>query len=320
MSAPGAGRSPGGVEESVEESVSPEPMPEPLSDAEIPEWLERHGIPGIVDLHVHFMPERVQQKVWAVFDRSEERGTPPWPIRYRTSEEERVATLRAMGVSAFTSLNYAHRPGMSRWLNDYSADFARAHPDVIHSATFFPEPGVADVVDDALQAGARIFKLHIQVGEFSPLDPALAPVWSRLAETGTPVIIHCGRGPHPGRYTGIEPIRELVAKHPGTVLVIAHMGLPDYREFAQLAAQNPNVYLDTTMIGTDFTQAFSPMPRDFPQILAAMPGTVTLGTDFPTIPYPYAHQLEVLAGWGLGDEWLADVLWHTPRRLVGLDR
>lgn len=41
----------------------------PRSDADVPGWLDERGIPGIVDLHVHFMPDRVQEKVWAFFDR-----------------------------------------------------------------------------------------------------------------------------------------------------------------------------------------------------------------------------------------------------------
>ncbi|WP_369011235.1 amidohydrolase family protein [Bacillus wiedmannii] len=44
---------------------------------------------------------------------------------------------------------------------------------------------------------------------------------------------------------------------------------------------------------------------------------MVLGTDFPNIPYPYAHQIEVLAAWGLGDGWMRTVLWENPRRLLG---
>jgi uncharacterized protein len=28
------------------------------------------GIPGLVDIHLHFLPESVQRKVWAFFDRA----------------------------------------------------------------------------------------------------------------------------------------------------------------------------------------------------------------------------------------------------------
>lgn len=290
----------------------------PVSDADVPAWLERIGVPGLTDLHVHFMPDAVQQKVWGFFDRVPDTGRDPWTIEYRTSDEERVRTLRELGVRSFTTLNYAHRPGMARWLNDYSTAFAAAHDDAVHSATFYPEPDAADVVADALAAGARIWKVHVQVGGFSPVDPRLDDAWRLIAAAGTPVVIHCGDGPHWGEFTGVEPVRALVDRHPDLVLVIAHAGLPDYRSFVELAATGPNVYLDTTMVGTDYMQRIAPTPDDFPEMLAAMPGRVVLGTDFPSIPYPYAHQLQVLDHWRLGDEWLADVVWHTPRRLVGL--
>ncbi|MBS1674317.1 MAG: amidohydrolase family protein, partial [Actinobacteria bacterium] len=156
-------------------------------------------------------------------------------------------------------------------------------------------------------------------GDFSPLDPLLGEAWERVAAAGTPVVIHCGDGPHPGRFTGVERIRALVERYPSLVLVIAHAGLPDYASFAALAEESPNVHLDTTMVGTSFMQRIAPLPADFVDTLASLEGKVVLGTDFPSIPYAYAHQLETLAGWGLGDAWLADVLWHAPRRLVGLD-
>jgi uncharacterized protein len=294
------------------------PSSQPATDADVATWVRALGVPGIVDLHVHFMPERIQQKVWAFFDRVPEMGAPAWPITYRYGDHDRVELLRAMGVKAFTTLNYAHRPGMAQWLNDYSSDFAAAYPDAIHSATFYPEPGVEAVVEKALGSGAEVFKVHVQVGAFSPLDPRLTTAWELLAHAGTPVVIHCGHGPHPGQHTGIGPISDLLDRHPELVLVIAHAGLPEYREFADLAAQHPHVHLDTTMVGTTYMEGIAPIPADYPDLLAGLPGKVVLGTDFPSIPYPYSHQLRVLNDWGLGDEWLSDVLWNTPRRLLGL--
>ena len=289
----------------------------PRSDADVPAWIRALGIPGIIDLHVHFMPDRVQQKVWEFFDSTAEHGAPPWPVAYRQSETQRIEILRAMGVSAFSTLNYAHRPGMAQWLNNYSTDLAQTHHDVIHSATFYPEPGVDDTVEQALNAGAKVFKIHIQVGGFSPLDPQLDDAWSRVAQAQVPVVIHCGNGPHRGEHTGIEPVRELLKRHPSLVLVIAHAGLPDYLDFADLAAEHPSVYLDTTMVGTDFMDQFAPLPPDYLQRLAELEGKVVLGSDFPSIPYQYSHQLAVLHNWGLGDDWLAATVWHTPRRLIG---
>ena len=292
----------------------------PGTDAEVPAWIEALGIPGIIDLHVHFMPDRVQQKVWGFFDRLgdnlSDNGAPAWPIAYRGSDEQRLQDLRAMGVTRFTTLNYAHRPNMAQWLNDYSTELARANPEVIHSATFYPEPDAEATVEAALSAGAQAFKIHIQVGGFSPTDPQLDAAWSLVAESGVPVIIHCGNGPHPGEHTGIAPIRELLERHPSLVLVIAHAGLPDYAAFAELAAEHPSVYLDTTMVGTSYMEQVAPMPAGYLDTLGELSGKVVLGSDYPTIPHSYSHQLQVLNSWGLGRDWLAEALWHTPRKLL----
>ena len=44
---------------------------------------------GLVDLHTHFLPDRVLRKVWAFFDRADEHYGVPWPIHYRLPQDER---------------------------------------------------------------------------------------------------------------------------------------------------------------------------------------------------------------------------------------
>ena len=100
------------------------------------------------------MPKNVLDKVWAYFDAAGPMVGTPWPIEYRTDEADRLARLRALGVRAFPSLLYPHRPQMAAWLNDWAAAFAAEHPDVLHTATFFPEPQAGAYVRDALERGA----------------------------------------------------------------------------------------------------------------------------------------------------------------------
>lgn len=281
--------------------------------------LDALGLPGLVDVHTHFMPQRVLDKVWAYFDRAEEAFGRPWPIAYRTGDAERVDRLRAFGVEAFTSLSYAHRPDMAAWLNAWSADFADGHPDCLHSATFFPEPGAAGYVRDAISAGAKVFKVHVQVGGFDPNDPLLDEVWSALEESGTPVVIHAGHGPAPGEHTGVGGVRALLRRHPELTLVVAHAGMPEYAEFLELCALHPRVHLDTTMVFTRFTEALHPFPAGQLDLLAAMGERVLFGSDFPNIPYPYLEAVDAVVDLGLGQEWTRDVLRENARRLFGLD-
>ena len=45
---------------------------------------------------------------------------------------------------------------------------------------------------------------------------------------------------------------------------------------------------------------------------------VVYGSDFPTLPFPYADQLAALADLGLGDDWLRAVCWDNGARLLGI--
>ncbi|WP_030762763.1 amidohydrolase family protein [Streptomyces sp. NRRL F-2664] len=280
---------------------------------------QRLGLPGLVDVHTHFMPEQVLRKVWDYFDAVGPLTGVQWPITYRHEEEQRVALLREFGVRAFTAMLYPHKPEMAAWLNAWSADFAARTPDCLHTATFFPEDGVAAYVRRAVTAGARIFKAHLQVGGYDPNDDLLDPVWGLLAEAGIPTVIHCGSGPAPGPYTGPAPIARLLARHPRLPLIIAHMGMPEYADFLDLADRHSAVRLDTTMAFTDFSERLSGFPPAELGRLADLGDRILLGTDFPNIPYPYEHQLVALERLGLGDDWLRAVCHDNGARLFRLD-
>lgn len=283
-------------------------------------WARRLGLPGLVDVHTHFMPQNVLDKVWAYFDSAGPLTGRPWPITYRAEEERRVELLREFGVIAFTSMLYPHRPGMAAWLNDWAAGFAARTPGCLHTATLFPEPEAAGYVRRALDEGARVFKVHVQVGDFDPGDPLLDDVWGPLEETGTPVVVHCGSGPAPGAHTGPAPIAALLARRPRLRLIVAHMGMPEYGEFLDLAERYEGVRLDTTMAFTDFAEELAPFPAEEHKRLQGLGDRILLGTDFPNIPYPYGHQLHALERLGFGDDWLRAVCHDNAVRLFSLSQ
>jgi uncharacterized protein len=276
------------------------------------------GLPGLVDVHTHFMPSNVLAKVWDYFEADRGAVGQAWPIMYRGLEDERVARLRAFGVRRFSALAYPHKPGMAAWLNSWAAGFAARTPDALHSATFFPEPDASAYVAEAIGSGARLFKAHLQVGGYDPRDALLGPVWGLLAEARVPVVVHCGSGPTPGQHTGPGPMSEVLARHPRLIVIIAHLGAPEYREFLGLAQQHPGVHLDTTMACTDFLERIAPFPSALRPTLAAAADRILLGSDFPNIPYPYLHQLEALARLDLGAPWLRAVCHDNASRLLGL--
>jgi uncharacterized protein len=284
--------------------------------AEVNAFWQGLGLPGLVDVHIHFMPPNVQAKVWAYFDRAGEGR--PWPIEYRLAEDELLALLREFGLRRFGALLYPHKPDMAAWLNAWGAEFAARTPAAIQSATFFPELSAARYVTEAIEAGAQLFKAHVQVGGYDPRDELLDPVYGVLAEAAVPVVMHCGSGPTPGTFTGPGPMAQVLARHPELTLIVAHMGAPEYAEFLELVERYPRVYLDTTMVFTDFMGDIARFPDQLLPRLVDAGDRILLGSDFPSIPYKYGTQLEALAKLDLGDDWLRAVCYYNPVRLLGL--
>lgn len=278
----------------------------------------RIGLSSLIDVHTHFMPERLLAAVWAYFDKPGPLIGRRWPIHYRAKETHRLDLLHSFGVRAFTAMLYPHKPGMARSLNDWGAEFAARSPGCLHTATFFAEPSAVADVRHAVSQGARLFKCHLQVGGFDPGDPLLDEVWGQLADSGIPVVVHCGSGPVPGRYTGPGPIAALLRRHPRLPLVVAHLGMPEYAEFLDLAERYDRIMLDTTMAFTSFAEDFAPFPRTELSRLEALGDRVLLGTDFPNIPHPYPDALEALERAGLSTAWLRAVCHDNAAKLFAI--
>ncbi len=281
------------------------------------------GLPGLFDVHVHFLPPNVQAKVYAQFDQAGPKIGREWPIRYRGDHQDRVELLRALGVRRFSALPYAHRPGIASYLNDWAREFAADLPDCLWSATFYPEQGAARSVEKLIEDGVEVFKLHTQVGEFLLEDPLLDEAFGLIEDAGTPTVIHVGSGPVGNEFTGPEHLERLLRRHPRLRVVIAHMGAPEYADFLALAETYEHTRLDTTMVFTRFFEEDAPYPEDLLPRLADLGDRVLLGSDFPTIPYPYLEQLEGLSRVaqrhpGLGEDWLRRVCWDNGVELFGL--
>lgn len=292
-------------------------MTEPGPATDPRSFAQALGLPGLSDLHTHFLPPRVMAKVRAQFEGGGPLIGRSWPLHYRDEREVLVEALRSFGVRRFTALPYAHKPDMAEFLNDWAAGFAARVPEAAVCGTFFPEPGVTAYVTSRA-ASVEVWKVHVQVGAFTVTDASLDEAWGLIAETGTPVVLHAGSGPVAGEHTGPEPVAALLARHPRLRLVIAHAGAPEYADFLRLAETYERVALDTTMA---FTPFFEEMAGAYPPELLprlrdlGLGGKVHLGSDFPNIPYPYGVQLEALERLGLGEDWLRAVCWTNTETL-----
>lgn len=275
-------------------------------------------LPEIIDIHTHFMPQRVLDKVWAYFDSAGPLIGRPWPITYREDEGGRLAALRALGVRAFTSLNYAHRPAMAQWLNDWSSEFAAKHDDVLHSATFYPSPVPRTTRrprSRRVRGSSRRTCRSVTTRWPTRSWTTCGRCWSAAAPRSS-----CTRATarHPAASRGRSPSGTCCSATRVSCSSSPHMGMPDYGDFLDICAEHPDVHLDTTMAFTDFTQATSPFPRERMDDLVALGDRVLFGSDFPNIPYPYEHAVDAVRRLGLGEDWERKALHDNAARLFGI--
>ena len=73
-----------------------------MRDVEVPAWWRRLGLDGLVDVHVHFLPDRVLNAVWAYFDQaSSHYETEPSGNDVRREGPEVIAPLRQKQLGLF---------------------------------------------------------------------------------------------------------------------------------------------------------------------------------------------------------------------------
>jgi predicted TIM-barrel fold metal-dependent hydrolase len=268
----------------------------------------------VVDAHVHVFPERVFEALWRWFD------THAWPIRYKLQAREVLNFLFSRGVSRAVALHYAHRPGMARALNDFVAQLCAEEPRLIGLATVLPgEEGARGILEEAFAKGLRGVKLHCHVQCLAPDDAKLHEVYEACVAADRPLVMHAGREPSSPAYgcdvyalCAVERVERVLKDHPKLKLCVPHFGADEFDGYAKLLERYDGLWLDTTMIGSEYFPLTVP-----PKLFEVRPARVLYGTDFPNIPYAWDRELRKLLGRKLGDEVEAGLLGQNALRLFG---
>ena len=273
------------------------------------------GLPRVIDAHVHVFPDAVFDAVWRWFARH------GWPIRFELHTPELLRFLFDRGVERVVALQYAHRPGMARALNDYMTQLVAAEPRVTGLATVLPgEPGAAEILDDAFAAGLAGVKIHCHVQRVGPSDPEMGEVYEACVAHDRPLVMHAGREPKspayardPHTFCGAEHVARALRDHPRLRLCVAHLGADELEAHGALLERHDNLWLDTTMMLADYFPELDPWP-----LVRARPDRILYGSDFPNIPYAWDRELRHLRERRLPEEALASILGGNAAALFGL--
>lgn len=203
-----------------------------------------------IDVHVRLHPDRLAQAIVRHFAES----SAGWRAVHSFDPDQVVATLRARGVTRFCFFSYAHKPGIARSINEWTAKTAARYPEAIPLGTVHAgDDDLVATVDEALgELRLAGLKFHHSVQRFPPDDPRLWPVYERLEAAGGLLMTHAGSMPYRDPHTGVARLRPVLERFPRLKVCLAHMGAYEHETSLAMTEEFPNLYLDTTMTLTVF--------------------------------------------------------------------
>jgi predicted TIM-barrel fold metal-dependent hydrolase len=264
----------------------------------------------IVDCHTHLLPDRLAVAIRRFFS---DHGVAEfhYPLDHREVLDRHLAD----GINTVWNLPYAHKSGMARALNASMIEVSAAladHPvDVVPGCTVHPDDGdpVAEFTD-AVDAGARVLKLHCSVGAYEADDPRLGGVLDAAGDRGVPVVIHAGHGVD--GFTAAEelaPIGRAAEQHRGTAIILAHFGHHAFDDAVELLGEHSNLIADLTPV------TFSPVPITA-EVADRYADRILFGTDAPNCGHPASHLLDLLRSTGASEATLESICSGNARRLL----
>lgn len=242
------------------------------------------------EAHTHLLPPRRLRGLirWI------KRAFPDHPVADNASVDEIVAELRASGADYIVNLMFPLGPGEVADLHAFGAGLAARVPRLLPFAGVHPQD--ADRVEQVVHALDVLqfvgVKIHTMVQRVDPWDARLHPVYAELERRGRPLWLHTGFEYIYDYEFPDAHLRLLADEFPQMPIVLAHTMFPRLERAFQLAAQCPNILLDTTNVFSVLAhpEQYAPL-----QIRARVPdlievllwglqefvGRVVFGTDHP---------------------------------------
>lgn len=274
------------------------------------------GLPAVIDAHVHIFPDPVFTAVWDWFD---EHG---WRIRYRLSSPEIFHFLHTRGIRHIVALQYAHKPGIARQLNTYMVEQCESFPDLVCGmATVFPgEDQDIHILAKAFAQGLSGLKLHSHVQCFDMNSEAMERIYECCRKHEKPVIMHVGQEPRSTAYhcdpyllCNAEKLEAVIRSFPDLKVCVPHLGVRETGQYKKLIEKYDNLWLDTTMVITDYFPIESKV-----ELSDYRPDRVMYGSDFPNIPYAWDRELKELHGVDLPEKRLRKITCENAIDFYGI--
>ncbi len=267
----------------------------------------------IIDSHVHLFPDKLFDAVWKWFD------TFAWDVKYKLYTAACIERLKNSGIDKAVIYNYAHKPGLSEYLNTWNYDLKQSHDNLIVFGTAHPDDkDLKHVLQTALKTyNLSGIKLHSHVLGRSPDHESYFPVYEQVCEHNKVVTIHAGTGPGLAGYTvstkeisGVDKIYGFMKRFPEMTCIVPHFGADEFDEFFDLMAEFKNLWTDNTMALAGY---FAKAPRT--GSIVKFQDRILYGTDFPNIPYDMMTEIRAIKALNLGKEIEDKLFYKNAQRL-----
>lgn len=264
------------------------------------------GFPIVVDAHVHIFPYNIFAAIWQWFDEN------AWHIRYQLSASRVFDFLLSHGISHIIALQYAHKPGIAGKLNRYMAKKCKEYPNqVTGMATVFPGENNADgILQEAFDSGLGGLKLHAHVQCFDMNSDDMDPIYDLCESKKKPIVMHVGREPKstayrcdPYKLCRSDKLERVLTNFPNLKICVPHLGFDEISAYRKLVEKYDNLWLDTTMVLTDYF----PIEETI-NLRRYRLDRIMYGSDFPNIPYAWDRELKWLDASGLSYDALEWIL------------
>lgn len=207
--------------------------------------------------------------------------------------------------------------------NEFVGGLVKQYPDRLmgYACVVPTEPEASKELRWAVEKyGFKGLKLHPPLQNFSMEDPRVGPVIETCISLDIPILIHTG--PIYSQFARLQYadstcIDELAIRYPEAKFIIAHGNPLSYDPV--MVAKHPNVYLDTTIIFSQYVKLF---PQLGPQMYEWMrcDDKILFGTDTnPLRLFRFAENLEPLLAMDVSQERKEKLFAGNIKKLLKMD-
>lgn len=264
------------------------------------------GLPFVIDAHVHIFPRSIFSAIWQWFDEN------AWQIRYHLTSTHVFEFLLSHGINHIIALQYAHKPGVSKKLNNYMIEqCGKFNNQVTGMATVFPgENNAVTILQEAFDSGLSGLKLHAHVQCFDMNAESMNHLYECCRINNKPVLMHVGREPKstayrcdPYQLCSADKLEDVLKDFPDLKICVPHLGFDEISAYRKLIEKYDNLWLDTTMIITDYFPIEEKIDLSHYRL-----DRVMYGSDFPNIPYAWDRELNILKTADISHDSLEQIL------------